>query len=272
MGELSFGERYGPWALVTGAAMGIGAEFARALAARGLNLVLVDIRKEPLRLMCGDIRKTGVEAVPVVADLANPDFPAAIRKASARREIGLLVNNAAWGTVGNFVEMNHSNLDRTISINCRAPMLLAREYGRIMADRRRGGIIFLSSASAVQVTPLLANYAATKAYSLVLAEALWEELRGYGVDVLALSPGATNTPGFYESGAKIEKLRSAPFMEASEVVVEALEVLGKKPSLIPGRMNRLAAFVLTRLMSRSKALAVVGKNMRILYGDIRYPR
>ncbi len=268
MERISFKERYGPWALVTGGASGIGAEFCRQLAERGINLVLADIQTCMMKEHADMLKKKfSVDVITITVDLAGRMFMNKIRKATAKLQIGLLVNDAAWGTAGEFMKTDPDEMLLTIAVNCRAPMILAREFGPPMIGRGRGGIIFLSSASAVQVTPVLANYAATKAYNLVLAEALWDELRFHGVDVLALCPGATNTPAFRKSGARIENLSGMPFMEPNEVVAEALANLGKRPSFIPGPVNRIAAFVMARLMTRRKALAFSGKNMRKLFPE-----
>ncbi len=266
MKQLSFAEKYGPWALVTGGASGIGAEFCSQLADRGINLVLVDIQKEMMLEHAKSLKERfGIDVITVTADLAAPAFMKKLRRASAGTEIGLLVNNAAWGSVGEFMKADRDELLRTIAVNCRAPMELAREYGPAMVARGRGGIIFLSSCAALQVTPILANYAASKSYNLILAEALWDELSHDGVDVLALCPGATNTPAFHKSGARIENLSGMPIMESEQVVAEALASLGNRPRFIPGRVNRVATYVLTSLMSRKKSVAFSGENMRKLY-------
>ncbi|HOD15484.1 MAG TPA: SDR family NAD(P)-dependent oxidoreductase [Spirochaetota bacterium] len=268
----SFREQYGPWALVTGGASGIGAEFAAQLAARGLNVVLVDVQAEMMRAHAAMLRETfGIEASAITIDMARPDFLKKIRRATGMMEIGLLVNNAAWGSVGEFMNTDPEEMLRTVDTNCRAPLALAREFGPAMAGRGRGGIIFLASSSALQGSPVIANYAATKAYNLVLAEALWEEMAPCGVDVLALCPGATDTPAFSKSGAKIANVPGMPFMSPGEVVAEALAALGTRPSIIAGRMNRIASFVMTRLLSRAKAVRYMGQNTRKLYPDSAAP-
>jgi uncharacterized protein len=268
MKEPSFAGKYGPWALITGSASGIGAEFARQIAARGVNLVLADIQAGMLRKCAAELRKQyPVEARTVTVDLSKPDFMRLIRPAVKDIEIGLLVNNAGYGSAGAFMRTEVKVMRDTIAVNCRAPMELSRELGPSMTDRGRGGMIFLSSSSALQGAPIIANYAGTKAYNLVLAEGLWDELRGSGVDVLALCPGATNTPAMAKSGARIDNVPGMPFMEPGAVVTEALEALGRRPGHVPGRMNRCAAFVMSRLMPRAAAVVMLGKNTRKLYPD-----
>ncbi len=266
MNHTSFEEKYGPWALVTGGASGIGAEFGRQLAERGLNLVLVDVQKFLMEKHAGElIKEHGIKVLGIHADLSKPDFMKKISPAVKGISVGLLVNNAAWGSAGEFMKTDMKDLILSVEVNCRASMVLARELGPAMMERGRGGMIFLSSSSAMQGTPIVANYAGTKAYNLILAEALWEELSRHGVDVLALCPGATNTPAFVKSGACIDNVPGMPFMEPAPVVTEALNALGKRPSVVPGRMNSIASFIITRFLSRRRAVALMGKNTRLLY-------
>jgi uncharacterized protein len=266
MKQISFIEKYGPWALITGGASGIGAEFGRQLAGCGLNLVMVDVQDGLMRDHAAALKDScGIEVRTVTVDLSESDFMDAIRPVIADLSIGLLVNNAGYGSVGEFMKTDIREMLLTIAVNCRAPMVLARELGPAMMERGRGGIIFLSSSSAVQGAPIIANYAGTKAYNLILAEALWDELRMYGVDVLAICPGATNTPALSKSGACVENVPGMPIMEPGPVVAEALKSLGRTPSIIAGRMNRFGAFVMTRLFSRQTAVAYMGKNTRKLY-------
>jgi uncharacterized protein len=268
MKQRSFKEQYGPWALITGGASGIGAEFGAQLAARGLNVGLVDMQVDLMREHAAMLKERyRIETAVITVDIAQPDFMKKVRRATAMMEIGLLVNDAAWGSVGEFMKTDPAEMLRTVDTNCRAPMLLAREFGPAMIGRGRGGIIFLSSSSALQGSPIVAHYAATKAYNLILAEALWDEMSRYGVDVLGLCPGATDTPAFRKSGAVIGNVPGMPFMKPDAVVAEALAALGGKPGHIAGRMNRAASFVMTRLLSRAKAVTVMGQNTRKLYPD-----
>jgi uncharacterized protein len=266
MDHETFAHQYGPWALITGGASGIGAEFGRQLAAMGLNLVIVDVQTAMMKEHAGKLMKQyGIIVRPVNADLSKNDFMKKIHPAVKDITIGLLVNNAAWGSAGEFMKTDIKELILAVEVNCRASMILTREIGPAMMERGRGGIIFLSSSSAMQGTPIVANYAATKAYNLILAEALWDELRPCGVNVLALCPGATNTPAFTKSGANIDNVPGMPFMEPAEVVAEALKALGKRPAVIAGRMNSIASFIMTRFLSRRKAVTLTGKNTRLLY-------
>lgn len=262
----AFRSRYGPWALVAGASVGLGAEFARQLAARGLNLVLIARRSALLdacaRRLAGEF---GVETRTLAIDLASPELAPAVREKTNDIEVGLLVYNAALSILGLHLEQNLDDQLKAIDVNCRGPLVLIHEFAKPMAVRGRGGVILMSSIAGLQGSPLIANYAATKAYNLVLGEALWDELRGRGVDVLAFCAGATRTPNYVQSQPRKTNVFSAP-MEPEPVVTEALAALGTGPSAIAGRRNRLAAWIMTRLLPRRGAVRTMGKTMRALYG------
>jgi short-subunit dehydrogenase len=259
----AFRERYGPWALVAGASAGLGEAFARLLAARGLNLVLVARRADALEALAADLRREhGVEARPLPLDLARPDAGATAIRGAAAQEIGLLVYNAAHSAIGPFLERPVEEHLRVLDVNCRAPVVLAHGLGGAMAARGRGGILLMTSLAASQGNPLLASYAASKAFDLVLAEGLWAELRGRGVDVLACRAGATRTPGYAASRPR----RSVPLMEADDVARRALEALGRRPSTVTGALNRVAAFAFARLLPRRASIQIMGRATRRLYG------
>jgi short-subunit dehydrogenase len=252
-----FASRYGPWAVVAGASEGLGAEFARQLAARGLHLVLIARRSAPLEQHARAVADAfGVQTRTLAIDLASPDLLPALRER--------IVYNAAQSVIGPYLEQDLAAHLRMIDVNCRAPVVLVHELGRAMAARGRGGIILMSSIAGLQGSALIATYAATKAFDLVLGEALWEELRGRGVDVLAFLAGATRTPNFEGSNPQTTSVLSAP-MEPEPVVREALAALGTRPSAVAGRINRLSAFVMTRLLPRRRAVETIGKAMRARY-------
>jgi short-subunit dehydrogenase len=264
----TFSDKYGPWALVTGAARGLGAEFSRQIAAKGINVVMVDLLADELSRTADDIRKaSGREIVTLTADLSQPDFIDSILKRIEGMEIGLLVSNAVYGPVGKFVERGLDEKLRSIAVNVRAPLTLVHEFAARMTARGRGGIIMVSSASAMQGTPYVANYAATKAYNLILAESLWAELRGKGVDVLGFMPGTTRTPGYMESQAHSERAKMVKVMEPGPTVSEALNALGKRPSHIAGRGNRITFFISGKLMPRRAAIALAARMLDKMYGN-----
>jgi uncharacterized protein len=248
-------ERYGPWALVAGASEGIGAAFASALAARGLDLVLVARRPEPLAVLAG---RLPVRTVCVSADLAAGIEP--VVAATAELDVGLVVCNAALSPIGPFLDSDPAQTQRAVALNCSAPLALAHAYLPAMAARRRGGFVVMSSLAGQQGAPGLAVYAATKAFDTVLAEGLWGELRRYGVDVVTAVAGAVGTPGLLGSAA-----RTAPgTVTPDEVAAAALHALGRTPRTVPGRLMKVSAAIMGRLPRRA-AIGVMGRaNARVL--------
>lgn len=268
MTEADFRARYGPWALVAGASEGIGEAFAAELAARGLNLLLLARREAPLRALAEKLSAAhGVEARAAALDLSRADLADALAEVSAGLEIGLFVYNAALSRIGPFLEQPLEDKLRIVDTNCRGPLVAAHLFGAPMAARGRGGIVLMSSLSGLQGSPWIATYAATKAFNLALGEALWDELRARGVDALVCCAGATRTPGYLASAPKKAGPVSAPEMEAAAVAREALAALGRRPSMIPGAANRAAAFLMSRLLPRRAAVAIMGKTARAMYAE-----
>lgn len=264
--DTTFRAKYGPWALVAGASQGLGEEYARQLAAHGLHVVLVARRSDLTTTLAEQLAATyGVRTRAIALDLARTDAAGVIASETAGLEIGLLIYNAALSVIGGFFEGALEDHMREIETNCRAPMMLAYTLGREMAARGRGGIVLMSSLSATMGSALIANYAATKAYNLVLAEGLWEELRTRGVDVLACCAPAMTTPNYRASAAR----GTAPgTMTPAAAVRETLAALGTTPSFIPGATNRLSAFALRRLVPRKAAIRLMGRVMRGMYGTL----
>jgi short-subunit dehydrogenase len=261
----TFRARYGPWGVVAGAVEGLGAAWTAALAARGLDLLLVDRRGDLLATAAPQLaRNHGVDTAALTIDLAAPDAIEAVLAAAAGREVGFYVHVAAASDIGPFVDIAPDAHRRALAVNCLAPALLAHHFGGLMRQRRRGGIVLMSSLSGFQGNAWVAHYAATKAYNLVLAEGLWDELRGDGVEVLAVSPGATLTPTYLSARPADLGRMAPPEMTAEAVVAEALAALGRQPSMIAGAANRRAAFVLHRLLPRRAVITMMGRYSRLL--------
>jgi len=256
-------ERYGPWALVAGASAGLGEAFASALAAHGFHLLLLARRQDALAALAADLRqKHGIEVRTDAVDVGQPNLEERAVRLAEGVDVGLLVYNAAYSVIGPFLEHPIEEQLRVVDVNCRGPLTLAHRFGRAMAQRGRGGMVLMTSLAGSQGGPLLASYAASKAFNLVLAEGLWAELRPRGVDVIACRAGATRTPGYAASHPK----RSIRLMDPEPVVQQTLRALGRRPSLVPGALNRLAAFLLVRVFPRRAAVLVMGRATKQLYG------
>jgi short-subunit dehydrogenase len=268
-----FKETYGPWAVVAGASEGIGAAFAHSLAARGLNVVLIARRPEPLNILAAELRSQyNIETQTLAADLAADDVLQTVAQATGHLNIGLLVYNAAHSIIGPYLRHTPEQHARTVAVNCRAPLLLSHHFGQRLAQRapvngKRGGMVLLSSLTAFQGTPLVASYGATKAYNLVLAEGLWDELQPQGIDVIASCAGATLTPGYINTKPEQPAGFGPPEMEPRAVAEETLAALGRTPYVIPGTANKLVSFLMRRLLPRKAAVSIMGRTMRRLYGD-----
>jgi uncharacterized protein len=256
--ELELRRRYGPWALVTGASSGIGAEFARQLAARGLHVALLARRQERLEALADELTASfGVDALAVPMDLRRDDLAGAVAAALGDREVGLLVNNAAIVTVGPLLERTLADEVDLLHLCCRAPLVLAHTFGRPMMERGRGGLIFVSSTVALYGGYRMVGYAATKAWNLCLAAGLAAEVPA--LDVQALLPGMTRTEGL-EAIMDLSRMRYPP-MEPEEVVRISLQGLGRATVVIPGFKNRVAARVLAALPTAVR-LRLLARMMR----------
>ncbi len=265
---MSFKEKYGPYALIAGASQGIGEAFAREIAKKGVNVILIARRENLLKKICNDIHeKHNVEAIPFSIDLTNKNLQDLLKDNLNPYEINLMVYNPALSPIGSFFEQSLALHEKTIDLNCRSPLILTHYFGKRMVKRGKGGIILMASMAGLQGSPVVAHYGATKAYNLNLAQALWWELRDKGVDLLACVAGATNTPNFQESNPQKSKGMNAPVMEPVEVAKQALKALPKdKPDVIPGTANKIGAFFMRHVFSRKKAIKTIGNINSQMYG------
>ncbi len=233
----------GSWALITGASAGIGWALAQQLAAGGANLVLTARRRERLEQLSADLRsKHGVQVEVVTADLAWPSAPDEIFSFTQVKGIAveLLVNNAGFGAYGEFSKIDLARQLEMVQVNISAVIHLTHVYLQPMIERRRGDILIVASTAAFQGVPYISTYAATKAFDLLFAEALAEEVRRYGVRVCALCPGSTVSE-FHQVAGQPERTkgRQEPAEKVARVGLQAL-VRGKS-YVISGLGNYLGA-------------------------------
>lgn len=200
MDNAEFLGRYGPWALIAGASEGTGASFARQLAEKGFNLILVARREAPLGQLAGELRAAhGCECVTASIDLGAEGATQRLLAAAGDREVGLLILNAGADTNGSlFLDNAIANWDALAMRNVMTVMRALHAFAAPMRDRRRGGLIVVGSGACYGGLPGIGVYAATKAFDLVLCEALWAELEPHGVDVLSYVIGRTDTPAHRE--------------------------------------------------------------------------
>ncbi|EQA45046.1 KR domain protein [Leptospira broomii serovar Hurstbridge str. 5399] len=241
MNKQNWKDRFGGAALITGASGGLGETFARRIAAKGLDLVLVARRKEELERVAKELRSNyGIRVETIAQDLSAEDAAEKVSMLTdqLRIPIGLLINNAGFGTYGYFEELDSNYETKMVNLNCRTPVAFTGKFLPAMKKRGKGGLVFLASIAAYQPTPFFATYGATKAFNLLFGEALWAELRGTGVQVISLSPGYTKTK-FQENAGYNGTGPFGIWSTPEEVVDRCLSKLGDGPSTIPGFLNRL---------------------------------
>jgi len=257
MKTTQFKEKYGQYALVAGGSDGLGSAFAEAIARRGLNLVLIARQEDRLKAAAARLKEIyEIDVISIAADMA--DYENVKKLISALKvSIGLLVYNAAFAPIGLFENTSEDHLALATAVNVKAPLLLTKLLSASMIQEKRGGIVLMSSLAGAQGSPNIAAYAATKSFNAILAEGLWKELKPHGIDVLACCAGAILTPGYQ----KAEKTKPAlGTMEANEVAEQTLNALGRGPIIIPGIINKVGHFILTRLLSRKAAIDIMSKN------------
>ena len=264
---MTFREKYGPTALVAGASEGLGAAYAHALAARGLDLVLIGRRKEPLEQTARQITaQHGVKTLPVICDLSAADAVQQITGAIDDLPVDFLVYNAALSYIGPFLAADGSTHSGIAAVNILTPLSMLHYFGGKMVERRRGGIVIMSSIAGFQGSGYLATYAATKAFGRVLAEGLWYEWRPLGVDVIACCAGATATPNYLNTKpGKASRLEPAPQLP-EQVAEECLKRIGSTPSFVSGSGNRFVSFLMRHVFSLKQSVTIMGDGMRKMYG------
>jgi len=268
-------EQYGPWALVTGASRGLGAEFVRQLANKGFNIVMVARKKHLLESLATELeKKENVKTKIISSDLSETEAANVIIKATDDIQVGLLINNATMITGGALVKHDLQDEINLLNVNIVAPLKLTHHFGSKMRERGRGGIIFVASIAGYNSFPYMANYIATKSYFISLGEALYHEFKKEGVDILVLSPSFMNTDpddtrAPYVGIENPESIAKDKMMSVTPVVNEALENLGRKITVFPGIESKIMAFIFKHILSRKKvtnilrntALEMISKDM-----------
>lgn len=237
---MMFNEKYGPWAIITGASSGIGKEFANQLASKGLNLVLVARRNDKLLDLSEKLElKFKIQTKVIKLDLLGIGSVEKIILETKDLNVGMAILNAGMEVHGSFLFNNLEKETNVLKLNAIVPMQLAHHFGNKMIQRKKGGIIFVSSTFGHQAIPYFANYSASKSYILNLGQALNYELKKSGIDVVVLSPGLTNTEMLNDM--KDVNLKKLPIylMQVTPVVKKALQSLGKNQIIIPGFLNNL---------------------------------
>lgn len=249
--------------LITGASSGIGAAFARKIAALGRNVFLVARSEDKLIALCNELgRLTSIRAQYLALDLQQPDAGAQLFEETKKREleIDMLINNAGFGSMGDFAKLDLNRELEIIQLNVRALVDLTHRFLQPMRERKRGTIINVASTAGFQGVPYMATYAATKAFVLSFSEALWEENRSHGVHVMALCPGVTETNFFEAAGMDHPPMRIVQTPE--EVVGTALRALNRKKGTVISGWTNFFTVEAERIFPRSFVTKVAGKALR----------
>jgi short-subunit dehydrogenase len=253
--------------LITGASSGIGEVFARKLAAQGHNLLLVARSEDKLINLCNELgRSKSTHAQYVVMDLSERDAPARLFEETQKRglEIDFLINNAGFGSMGDFAKLGIERELDMIDLNVRSLVELTHRFLAPMRERKSGSIINVASTAGFQPVPFMATYAATKAFVLSFSEALWEENRPYGVKVMALCPGVTET-NFFDA-AKIQRPPARIAQTPEAVVDAALRGLARGKSHVISGWSNFLVTESERLLPRSVVARIAGAMLRKTIG------
>jgi short-subunit dehydrogenase len=255
-------ERFGPWALITGASSGIGKEFTRQIAASGINVVLVARRSALLAELGRAIsQEFNVQYRALAMDLSQEGFIAALADATHDIDIGLVVSNAGTANSGEFLKLDQQLLQETLRLNTMAHLDIAHYFGRKLAERRRGGLILVGAMGAENGVPRIANDGAAKAYVHSLGEALHYEFKPLGVYVTVLATGFANTPVLEKLGFDPKTMPLKP-MSVEQCVSEGLSGLLKNRSrIVPGRLNRIMNALVPASLARKMEADMLDKGL-----------
>ena len=252
----------GRWAVVTGASSGFGVEFAKLLAARNANLVLVARHMEPMAALAEDLRRRhSVQVVVEGMDLSERGCGAELASRLDARGlvVDVLVNNAGYGIYGPFIEQPLDKVTNMLELNVIALTELTYVFAREMVRRRRGHILLTASMLGFQAVPGYAAYAATKGYVLLFAEALHRELKPHGVAVTALCPGPAATPFVGTAGQRRSFMLDRMMLQPAAVAKAGVRaMLRRRATVVPGFMSRAVVF-LDRLMPRAMQRATLAR-------------
>lgn len=253
--------------LITGASSGIGEAFARRLARNGHNLFLVARSEEKLKALCEELAaQHQISAMYFTADLVDVDSDLAVFEETQKQglEIDWLINNAGFGSMGDFATLDLERELEMIELNITAVVALTHHFLKGMRERRNGTIINVSSGAGFQPIPFFATYAATKAFVSSFTEAIAEENRPFGIRIMALCPGTTET-GFFEASGIKDPIKVKGVQSPEQVVEAALRGLAKgKRKKVSGWTNYLVASVVN-ILPNSLITRLTAKPLRKRY-------
>lgn len=260
-------ERYGEWGLVAGAAEGLGAAFARTLASWGINVILVDVNDRKMHETARKLEmEFGIKTEALDIDLSQGERLDVLMDKTTKLGCRLIIYNAAYGPVKDFLANTLEELDYYVNLNSRTPLHLIHRFLKSLPEDHNAGILVMSSLAGLWGTQLVVPYGATKAFDYNLAEGLHYELKDRNIDVMACCAGATDTPNYRSTKPK-KNLFGPSILNPDYVAERALRKLGKRALYIPGLSNQLTYFLLTRVFPRSFSAGMMNRVMSKMYRD-----
>jgi short-subunit dehydrogenase len=264
-----FTKCYGTWVLIAGAAEGLGAAFTEAVARKKVNIIMVDIKRSSLEELALKMEKIyGVRTIQLVMDLSLEDSVMKCMHALGDLDCRLLIYIPAHSPVKLFLHNTEEELDKYINLNALTPMKLVLGFANRVKEEKHSGIVLMSSLAGLTGPQYTAPYAATKAFTNTLGEALYYEFKRYNTDVLVCCAGPVSTPTYWGS-QPAQKKTDSNVLDPSVVAEYALKKLGKQAICIPGWRNRLVFFFLLHFLPRKTASYLVNKAMARLYPQFK---
>ena len=260
-------EQYGQWAMVAGAAEGLGEAFCVALAKAGKHLIMVDHQTDKLSALAGRlVSNYHIETEIVGKDLTDPLVLSNLVKRARNRDCRLWLYIAAYGPVKPFHNYSVEELETTLSLNAGSPLFLARNFIELWLNKEPAGFMVMSSLSGLRGTKLVVPYAATKAFDWNLIEGLHHEYKGSNLDFVTACAGPILTPKYIATAPK-EHLFKPKERSADYIAQAVLKSFGKRYLIIPGLENRVGEIILTRLLPKRTASTIANWVMGAIYSD-----
>jgi uncharacterized protein len=260
---------YGEWALIAGAAEGIGVAFTEQVAGKKMNIIMVDIKGPAMEELAANVERLyGIKTIRVVLDLTEKDAWIKCMNAINSLDCRLMVYVSAYSPVNVFLDNSPDELDKFLDLNSRTPMKMVLEFGKRVKNTKHSGIILMSSLAGLIGPQYTAPYAATKAFTNIFGEALYHELKRYHTDVLVCCAGPVSTPTYWSSQPAHRNTHSK-VLDPAKVAAFALKNLGKKALCIPGWKNRLSFYLLMRILPRKTAAKLVNTTIAKMYPQFR---
>jgi short-subunit dehydrogenase len=265
---MSFADRYGPWAVIAGASEGTGRAFAKQVAAKGINCVLIARRAGPLLELAEEIRnESKVECVTAAIDLANPAAAQHIVGAVGQREVGLFISNAGADPNGaRFLDRDLAAWTALVQRNVMTMMQCCHHFAAPMRARKRGGLLLVNSGACYGGSEFMAAYSGSKAFTLCFAEALWGELRPHGVDVLTLVMHMTDTPALRALLAEKQLPVPENLAKAEDVAAIGLERLPHGPVHNFGLQDDEGGWAMISASDRRKRVLAISEASAHVFG------